>query len=269
MTKLTTAFALLSFLFLITACEKTPDKIISINPNEFTIEDQVVIGEAFKTAIENNGQDFTILDKNDYPQAYDYVEQLLFTMVNTAPVARRRDFDWSLGILHNDSFRTAFFLPGGHFFIYTGLLKYLESESELLGVIGHELYYTDTDLMVKRMGKAFTNTKLGDVLLGNEVPNIGELATEIPALNFENQDVMKADSFSVEIICPFQYESLGLQNVLKKAEETEPALDWLDIRLAPSGARMDNIERLAGKCGLPGVVNESAYQKFKTTYLPQ
>ncbi|MBK9015900.1 MAG: M48 family metalloprotease [Saprospiraceae bacterium] len=156
---------MISALALFTSCNKTPDIIISINPNELTTADQVKIGEAFQLTLESNPVEFPILDGVAYPEANAYVSTLFYTMLNTAQVQHRQDYNWSVHILHNDDIRTAFFLPGGHFYIYTGLLKYLDTESELLGVIGHELFYVDSDLLVERMRQAFGGVTLGDILL--------------------------------------------------------------------------------------------------------
>ncbi len=260
----------LLFLVLIfsTSCNKTPDKIISINPNELTAEDQVKIGEAFQLALENNPDDFNTLDSLDFPDANAYVSRLFYTMLNTAQVQHRQDFDWSVHILHDDEVRTAFFLPGGHFYVYTGLLKFLDSESELLGVIGHELYYVDSDLLVDRIRQQFGGIMLGDILLENEVHELPKYAAAMPYLDFESEKVTEADSFSVELICPFLYEPSGLKKILEKAglEDKKPL--WLQARPAKLETRIEQLNELTTACGLPGVSNEENYLKFKLEYLP-
>lgn len=255
-------------LALSSSCSKTPDKIISINPNELTAEDQVKIGEAFQLALENNPDDFNTLDSLDFPEANAYVSRLFYTMLNTAQVQHRQDFDWSVHILHNDDVRTAFFLPGGHFYVYTGLLKFLDSESELLGVIGHELYYVDSDILVDRIRQQYGGIVLGDILLENEVHELPKYAAAMPYLDFESEKVTEADSFSVDLICPFLYEPSGLRKILEKAglEDKKPL--WLQARPAKLETRIELLNELTTACGLPGVSNEENYLKFKLEYLP-
>ncbi len=259
---------LTSFLLLLSACNQAPDKIISINPDELTTEDQVKIGEAFQLALESNTSEITLLDKADYPAAYAYVEQLFNTMLNTAQVQRRMDFDWSVSIIHDDEVRTAFFLPGGHFYVYTGLLKYLDTESELLGVIGHEIYYVDSDLLIERVKQEFGGVTLGDILLENPVPELPKYAVAVPHLIFDEEKVTKADAFAVDMICPFLYEPSGIKKILEKAENEELPPLWLTSRQAKYETRLQLLAVEAAACGLPGVDNEEKYLKLKTEYLP-
>lgn len=258
----------ISCLALFTACNKTPDKVISIDPNELTTADQKKIGEVFQIELESQSDKFPILDEVNYPDANAYVSKLFMTMVNTAQVQHRPDYDWSVRILQNDSLRTAFFLPGGHFYIYTGLLKYLDTESELLGVIGHELYYVDSDLLVERMRREFGGVILGDILLENPVPDLPDFAQEMPMLDFNEDKVVEADAFAVELICPFLYEPTGLEKILDKAEGEELKPLWLQTRLAKYQTRYVSLLEHTASCGFPGVSNEENYLKFKLEYLP-
>ncbi len=259
---------LFSILAILSACNKTPDKVISIDPNELTTADQVKIGEVFQIELEAETTKFPILDEANYPEANDYVSKLFKTMVNTAQVQHRPDYNWSVHILRNDSVRTAFFLPGGHFYIYSGMLKYLDTESELLGVIGHELYYVDSDLLIERMRQEFGGVILGDILLENQVPALSDYVAEMPKLDFDEEKVTAADAFSVQLICPFLYEPTGLKKILDKAENEELKPLWLETRLGKYQTRLELLAEETASCGFPGVSNEANYVKFKQEYLP-
>lgn len=52
--------------------------------------------------------------------------------------SERADLTWSFGVLETDTIN-AFALPGGTVFVSHGLLKRLQSESELAGVLAHEI----------------------------------------------------------------------------------------------------------------------------------
>lgn len=250
------------------ACKKTPEKIISINPSEFTTEQQVKIGNAFKNELDNHIPAFNILKKHAYPEAYQYLNVLFNTMLNTASVKHRRDYDWSVSIIHDDSMRTAFFLPGGHFYISTGLLKFLDRESQLLSLIGHEMFYADTDLLIKKMSSEFGGTSLGDIILDNPVENLDEFTASMPFLSFPETAVLAADSFSIQLICPFNYEPHGLKTILEKSYTQQTELLWLNTRQANELFRLRRIEHLSSQCGYPGIGNEHEYERFKTAYLP-
>lgn len=250
------------------ACQKTPEKIISISPDEFSTEDQLKIGAAFRDAVAANPDQFPLLNPVQYPEAYDYVRLLFNTMLQTAPVEHRSQYEWTVDIVENDTLATAFFLPGGHFYIYTGLLKFLDSESQLIGVIGHEMYYADSDLLIQQMRTAFGGIYLGDILLDKPVQGLDLLSATLPTLPFDSDKVLDADSFAIQLVCPFSYDPLGIKEVLEKAQQTETALSWLDIRFANYNIRLQNLDRMAIPCGLPGVFNQDSYQRFKSVYLP-
>jgi predicted Zn-dependent protease len=54
-----------------------------------------------------------------------------------------KDFSWRIRIIANDSVLNAFCTPGGYIYFYTGILKYLESEDQLAGVMGHEMAHAE------------------------------------------------------------------------------------------------------------------------------
>src|ERR1043166_514460 len=54
------------------------------------------------------------------------------------PEARQSGFDFTFTVLNVDEIN-AFALPGGPMFIYTRLLKAVDNEAQLAGVMGHEM----------------------------------------------------------------------------------------------------------------------------------
>ena len=50
----------------------------------------------------------------------------------------------------------AFCTPGGYIYVYTGLIKYLDNEAQLAGVLGHEIAHADlrhvTDQLTEQYG---------------------------------------------------------------------------------------------------------------------
>jgi len=270
MNKLVTFFLALGSIFFFGSCNE-PGEIVSINPNDYTLEQQIKIGQALKDEIEKDGINFNILHDSLYKEAYSYVNTLMHTLVNTPMVEHRIEMHWQVKLIGNDSMRTAFMLPGGYLYIYTGLLKFLESEHQLLGLIGHEMYYADTDLMVQRLKAEFDGVLLGDILLDKEVEELDLIVQSIPLLAFTKEEIMAADEYAVNLICPFQYEPLGVKDILELTTTLqELEVHWLqkqplDLTL---NDRIQNIDVLAESCGLGGITNENSYDIFKTDYLP-
>ena len=60
-----------------------------------------------------------------------------------------------LRIIHDDSTLNAFCTPGGYIYIYTGILKFLDSEDEFAGVLGHEIAHADLRHSTRQMTKQY------------------------------------------------------------------------------------------------------------------
>ena len=80
--------------------------------------------------------------------------------------SERADLPWTFGVLETDTIN-AFAMPGGMIVVSHGLLRRLQSESELAGVLGHEIAH----VVQKHQLKAIQGGAWGDVLgaVGQEV----------------------------------------------------------------------------------------------------
>ncbi len=257
-----------AILLLFSSCDKKGEKIVGSNPVDFTVEEQKIIGDYLKTTIHKNEAAFNILQPNLYPEAHNYLQILLNTLINTPIVNHRTDYDWNISIIHDDSFRTAFILPGGHVYVYTGLLKFLGAEHELLSILAHEMYYVDTELMVQRIRAAFGGIVMGDLILGNEIEGLEKMVEEIPSLSFTSEEVMTADKYATDILCLFQYAPLGIKDVMEKGEASQLTVHWLDNRSCDEVIRIETLVNLTKDCALNGIKNEASYQEFVSNYLP-
>lgn len=68
-------------------------------------------------------------------RANSLVQSIGQRLVNVLP---RRDFDYRFYVV-KDSTPNAFTIPGGSIYVHTGLLDFVSDESELAGVLAHEL----------------------------------------------------------------------------------------------------------------------------------
>src|SRR3954471_22877144 len=71
------------------------------------------------------------------PAVQRYVAQVAGLIVATIPASAKK-FNFDFTVLDKPGVVNAFTLPGGHIFVYTGLLQMVDSEAELAGVLGHE-----------------------------------------------------------------------------------------------------------------------------------
>lgn len=253
-------------ILVLTSCIKSKENIIHQNKESFTVEEQRIIGSLIKSEILKQDQQIIILNKNEYAGAYRYLETLMKMLLNTTTVELRNSFDWDLNIILDDNQRQAFITPGGHLFISTGLLKFISSESQLVSVIAHEIYYADTGYVVDKLKEKYSD--LADLLLNRIDPNfIEELALNMGNLLFEEEEVLKADSYAINLLCPFQYNALGIKTILESAKTYNGFIHWLTAR--PSSInRINNIVAIAQACGSEEETFSERYQAFIQDELP-
>lgn len=87
-------------------------------------------------------------------------------------------------------------------------MKYLDSEDELAGVLGHEIAHADLRHSTRQM-----TTMYGvDVVLGAIAGNkemIKQVSEGLIGLKFSRNHETEADSKSVEYLCPTDYNANG------------------------------------------------------------
>ena len=101
--------------------------------NLFSRQDDVKVGQ------ENAKQVLQQYDVVKNPFLQDYVQRLGQKLA-AMPEARQSGFEFTFTVLNVDEIN-AFALPGGPMFIYTGLLKAVDNEAQLAGVMGLSLIH--------------------------------------------------------------------------------------------------------------------------------
>lgn len=253
---------LVSFLF--TACREEGGTVGSISLDEYTPEQNLQIGNAVDARAQLL---YPTLSSIEAPEATQYLQEMLDLVILTPTFSNRTVYNWQISIISDDSKTGVFTLPNGHLYIYSGLLKYLESESQLISLLAHELAYVEKGMATLLLEDEFSSKELGDIVLENGQADLGKMAEAFPNLGYEKEDVEIADAFSVEVLCPFVYEPGGIVKIIQKSQEfPDERLDWLEMRPSDDGnARIDRINLMSDECGLSGVKNEEEYRAFLET----
>lgn len=271
---LTHSFFLTLLIIGVTSCRPDPkdDVVVGQSKDEFNIEDQMTIGAAIDNKIEELTDNFEILEKSNYQEMYIHLNTLIMQIANTVTVERREDFDWKISVLRDDNQKNAFMTPGGHLYIYSGFLKFMQGEHELVGMIAHEMAYADSDMLINQLQNEYGNKNLSKVLSNtNDSDAIKkEIATGIQSLNYTEIEVMKADEFCAEIICEFVWDGDGLLSILKRGEALKP-FEWLSTK-ATSDHRVANLNHLVydgiETCGTPDSTFHQRYLEKIVNKLP-
>lgn len=234
------------------------------NLNLFPVEQDIALGQQVSQQIASDPEQFPILPENEYPEAYRYLRNLTQKILDAGHVPYRDEFAWEVHIIHDDSTLNAFATPGGYIYVYTGLIKFLDSEDQLAGVMGHEIAHAAQRHSTQQLTKIYGLEILRQLVTGNSQPGLLEqIAFSLAALKFSRNHETQADEYSVIYLCPTEYNAAGAAGFFKKMEGRPSPPEFLSTHPNP-GNRVAHIEAKARELGCQGTAtNASAYARFK------
>ncbi|HZH85931.1 MAG TPA: M48 family metalloprotease [Brumimicrobium sp.] len=202
--------------------------------NLFTIQNDKELGKQVAMEIESNPQEYPILDSAKYSTAYKYLYDIRNKILNSGQVTHKDDFVWRLRIIHDDQTKNAFCTPGGYIYVYTGLMKYLDSEEQLAGVLAHEIGHADLRHSTRQMTKLYGVQTLLNFLAGDRAL-IKDLTASIISLKFSRTHETEADKASVTYLCSTDYDAAGGAKFFEKieAEGSGGTPEWLSTHPSP------------------------------------
>ena len=204
-------------LLFLAACGAVNKKNKGKGLNLFSVQQDKDLGAQVAAEIDGNKAEFPLLDSIKYKEVYQYVYNVRDKILNTGKVDFKDDFKWRLRIIHDDKTMNAFCTPGGYIYIYTGILKFLESEDEFAGVLAHEIAHADSRHSTRQMTTMFGMQILLDVLAGDAVA-LKQITGALIGLKFSRKHETEADEKSVQYLCPTDYNAAGGAGFFEKIE---------------------------------------------------
>lgn len=252
-----------SLMLAVSGCKKGN----SSGVNLFSIENDKQLGAQTDSLIRASPSEYPILSPTQYPEAYGFINAITNKILDGGEVFYRDEFDWEVKIIHDDNVLNAFCTPGGYIYVYTGLIKYLNAEHELAGVMGHEIAHADrrhsTTALTKQYGVSF----LLSVLFGSDESAFAQVAASVIGLQFSKANESDADENSVKFLCPTDYHADGAAAFFEKLVEEGQGggSDFFSTHPSPD-KRVENIKAKKVELGCPGNQSYDArYAQFKAS----
>jgi predicted Zn-dependent protease len=195
--------------------------------NIFSIQQDLDLGKQVSAEIEKDPTKYPLLPetgrdgKNE--QAYAYLRGIVDRILNSGKVTYRKEFPWKLKIIQDDKTLNAFCVPGGYIYVYTGIIKYLDTEDQLAGVLGHEIAHADKRHSTRSMTTQYGQQLVLDVVLGRNQGAITQIAQGLLSLRYSRSHEEEADYFSVEYLCGTPYRSDGAAGFFQKMLDNKQA----------------------------------------------
>jgi len=212
-------FSILIVLTVIMAsCGMVDDRNKGKGLNLFSIEDDKALGAQVAAQIDADTVQFPLLDSLTNKEVYEYVYKVRDKILNTGQVDYKDEFQWRLRVIHDDSTLNAFCTPGGYIYIYTGILKFLDSEDQFAGVLAHEIGHADMRHSTRQMTKMFGVQVLAAAVLGDQSA-LGQITSALIGLKFSRKHETEADERSVRYLCPTDYNADGGAGFFQKIQD--------------------------------------------------
>lgn len=176
--------------------------------NMYTVQQDKDLGAQVAQEISNNPTEYPLVDSAANPELYAYVYKIRNKILNSGKVTHKDDFKWRVQIIHNDTVLNAFCTPGGYIYVYTGIMKYLDSEDELAGVLGHEIAHADLRHSTRQMTTMYGVDVVVGAIAGNK-EMVKNITSGLIGLKFSRDHESEADLKSVEYLCPTDYNANG------------------------------------------------------------
>lgn len=169
--------------------------------NVFPVSEDKQLGAQFDADIRKDPKTYPILNNVG---AKMYVQNIINEIKKSPLVEYESTFPYSVEIINDDKTVNAFCTPGGYIYVYTGLIKMLDNEASLAGVLGHEIAHAERRHSTSRMTKAMGLQALLDLLSRNSSDRTVNFAANAFAgmglLKNSRDDEDEADEYSFKYL---------------------------------------------------------------------
>ncbi|PHS78654.1 MAG: hypothetical protein COB59_06045 [Rhodospirillaceae bacterium] len=127
-------------------------------------------------------------------------------------------FAYQVKVIDNDMVN-AMALPGGHIFIFRGLIDKAESSDELAGVLAHEMAHVDHRHGLHGVVRGFGFQMLSDMMFGGNV--MGNLSNLMMMMSHSREAERQADIDAIAILRRANISTAGIARFFERLKDKE------------------------------------------------
>lgn len=238
--------------------------------NLFSDQDDVNLGKQVDAEIRADPAQYPILQGR--PDVKAYVKTVGDKVLNSPDIKKRGVYAYEYEIIKDDKTVNAFCTPGGYIYVYTGLLKFIDNEATLAGILGHEIAHAERRHASQRMTQVYGVQILLGVLLGNNPSQLEEiganLLTGLALLKNGRDQESESDKYSFDYLDDTEYYPGAIKYFFEKIiaqEESQPSAfeTLLSTHPAP-GDRISEVEQRLQEHGTPAPTEANLFaQRFQ------
>lgn len=174
-------------------------------------------------------------------QFEQYVINLAKDVYASVPASQKPGYNFTFTIIRKDV-ENAFAVPGGYVYVYTGIIKKMQDESELAGVLGHEMAHVTWHHYRDAVAKMAGGALLIEVLLGDNASQLAQLVAgslfQLAALSVTRSNESEADHYGTLYTGRAGRNPLGIAKYFARVKEF--GFKWLSSHPG-SGDRVEAV----------------------------
>ncbi|MCC6391310.1 MAG: M48 family metalloprotease [Bryobacterales bacterium] len=200
--------------------KKDPDEIgnrdVGKGVNFYSIEKEIALGKQMAQEVEHEAK---IIDD---PIVAEYVNRVGQNLVRNSDAK----VPFTIKVLDSDEVN-AFALPGGFFFVNSGLILKAESEAELAGVMAHEIAHVAARHGTRQAtkGEIINYASLPLIFMGGwtgyAIQGIASAAIPLGFLKFSRGAESEADMLGLQYMYKTGYDPIAFVDFFEKLESLE------------------------------------------------
>jgi predicted Zn-dependent protease len=243
----------------------------------FPAENDIDLGGQTVASISADPGQFPILPETEHPEAYAQLRSLVERLVQSPKIRYGDLFAYDqVKIIHDDSVLNAFCAPGGYIYVYTGLMRYLENEDHLAGVLGHEIAHAELRHSSIRLQKEYGAERLLDFALISNTGGLGAamkavILKDLLTLDYSRDQEAEADDYSVRYLSASGYACDGTAGFFEKllTEGQDVNIPEFLSDHPASDARVEAIKKTAVELGCSTqLADPASWRAVKATLPP-
>ena len=243
----------------------------------FGPEQDVELGKMSAQSLAEDPEEYPILPQSEYPEAYKHLRRIVGGIIGSPEIQYRDVFAYDqMKIINRDDVLNAFCTPGGYIYVYTGIIKYLDREDHLAGVLGHEIAHAEKRHGSIRLQKEYGVKGLTSFLLltlpisASDYIN-AKILKDLMGLSYSRGQEAQADEYSVRYLSTSDYACDGTAGFFIKLREAGDDVGIPEILSdhPDTGSRVSAIEREAKRLGCSTEPADPSRWKAFQQSLPQ
>jgi len=190
--------------------------------NIFSDKDDVEFGKEFDKEIKADPKNYPMLQ--GHQEIKDYVTGIGKEILNSPKIKKKNIYPYNFQVI-NDTIVNAFCTPGGFVYVYTGLMRFVDNEAALAGVMGHEIAHAERRHVTQRLTAYYGVSTMLSFILGGNPDMLSEVAANLfvglAFLKNSREDEAEADYYSIQYLKTSRWYPGGITFFFDKIKEEQ------------------------------------------------